>query len=321
MLERILVPLDGSSLAECVLPHVVAMARAFGSHVKLLRVLEDPYGNEASGMVDVLDWNLKKAQVEAYLNGVSDRLEQVGVSVDYSVVEGKPATQIITFTRQHDIDLIVLSSHGRSGLSGWNVSSVVQKIILRAGASLLITRAYAPPSSDLAALRYRKAMVPLDGSQRAEHVLPLAISLAQSCGCELLLAHAVQRPEMTRRRPLTEEEVGLADRVNELNRQEALNQLEYLQAWLSSSQIRVLIRVLTHSRAGEALHDLVTAEHVDLVILSAHGGSGKPKRPYGNMAINFIVYGSTPLLIAQDVTAEELQPNPAEMAALKRGGH
>ena len=76
--------------------------------------------------------------------------------------------------------LIILSSHGQSGLSEWNVSSVVQKIVLRARTSIMIVRAYQRIPPETAGLRYRRILVPLDGSQRAECVLPVAVTLARS---------------------------------------------------------------------------------------------------------------------------------------------
>jgi len=73
-----------------------------------------------------------------------------------------------------------MSSHGQSGLSPWNVSSVVQQVILRAHRSLMIIRAYQPVTAELTSLRYRRIFLPLDGSQRAEMRLTLAESLARA---------------------------------------------------------------------------------------------------------------------------------------------
>ena len=182
MFEHILVPLDGSSLAECVLPHTVAIAQAFGSQVTLLQALERGPGADRARSVDPLGWHLRRVETEAYLDGLAARIRKLGVSTQSRLLEGQAAEQVIEFARQrqHGVGLIILSSHGRSGLSEWNISSVGQKIILRAHVPVMIVRAYEPCAGNVGSLRYGRLLVPLDGSQRAECVLPLVTALALS---------------------------------------------------------------------------------------------------------------------------------------------
>ncbi len=69
------------------------------------------------------------------------------------------------------------------------------------------------------------------------------------------------------------------------------------------------------------MHELVAQENIDLVVLSAHGHSGGTKWPYGGVALNFIAYGTTPLLIVQDLSQDERESTQAEMAAREYKGH
>jgi nucleotide-binding universal stress UspA family protein len=318
MLEHVLVPLDGSPLAECVLPHVVALARALDTRITLLRVLEHAPAAERIGSVDPLGWYINEAEGKAYLNGWTGRLQETGLRVESALLEGQAAGRIIEFAGAHDVDLIVLSSHGRSGLSGWNVSSIVQKIIMRAYAPVMIVRAYQAASVDLTALSYKRMLVPLDCSQRAECVLPVVTALARFYGAQLLLAHVVRRPEIIRRVPLTRQEIELTDQLTEHNRQEASKYLEQLQSRLDVD-VRTILLVGDSSAA--VLHDVVEQEGVDIVLLSAHGYSGSTKWPYGSVVINFIGYGTTPLLIMQDLSPDELERTKAEMLAREHKGH
>jgi len=318
MFEHILVPLDGSPLAECVLPHAVALARAFDTRITLLRVLERAHTVGQTRSVDPLGWHIRKAEVGSYLDGIVARLQKVGLRTEKSLLEGQAAERVVEFAHGQDVGLILLSSHGRSGLSSWNVSSVVEKIILRACMPTMIVRAYQPVISDLTGLRYRRLLVPLDGSQRAECVLPLAIALARFHESQTLLAHVVCRPQMVRRAPPTQEGIELANQLTERNRLEATRYLEQLQLGLSSD---VQIRLLVSDSAASTLHGLVKQEDVDLVMLSAHGYSGETKWPYGSVALNFIAYGTTPLLIVQDLSQDELESTQAEMAATEYKGH
>lgn len=318
MLEHMLVPLDGSPLAECVLPHAVALARAFGARVTLLRILERTLAADPTRSVDPLDWHIRKAEAGAYLDGVVARLQDIGLQVDKGLLEGQAAERIVEFAHTTDVSLILLSSHGRSGLSGWNISGVVQKIILRAYMPTMVVRAYQPASGDLAGLRYHKLMIPLDCSQRAECVLPVATKLARFHNSHLLLAHVVRRPELICRAPPMREELDLVDQITERNRLEAGRYLEQLQARLS---LDVEGHLLVEDSAEAPLHDLVRRENVDLVVLSAHGYSGETKWPYGSVALNFIAYGTTPLLIVQDLSLKGLERTQAEMAAREHKGH
>ena len=318
MFDHILVPLDGSSLAECVLPHVVAVARAFGSRVTLLRVLERTRTSGPTRFVDPLGWYINEAEARAYLDGWTARLQETGLRVESALLEGQSAERIVGFVREADVGLIILSSHGRSGMSGWNVSSIVLKIILRAYVPVMIVRAYQAVIGDLTSLRYRRLLVPLDCSQRSECVLPPSVTLARFHESELLAAHVASRPQMIRRAPPAQEDIELANRILERNRVEAIQYLEQLPSQLD---VDVQTRLLVSDHAAATLHDLVEQESVDLVVLSAHGYSGGTKWPYGSMVVNFIGYGITPLLVVQDLSPDEVERTRAEMFVRERKGH
>lgn len=306
MLEQILLPLDGSTLAECVLAHAVTIARATMARLTLLHVVE-PAPDPESATTDPLHWHLRKAEGQAYLDEISRRLGALELDVESVQLEGQAAERIVEYARDQATDLIILSSHGKSGLSPWNVSSLVQKVVLRANRSVMIIRAYEMGVHDLQAKSYRRILVPMDGSRRAEHVLPVVSALATDG--ELLLASIVTRPEMPRRSPLSVEDAELAEKVVARNREEAEKYLQQLKSWLSQP---VSTRLLVAESAVTALHRLAQEEHVDLVALSAHGYSGDVHRPYGSLVTSFIVYGSTPLLIIQDLPADLIESTPAE---------
>jgi nucleotide-binding universal stress UspA family protein len=321
MFKRMLVPLDGSPLAECVFPHVVAMADSLATKVSVLRVCEPESRGEGGQAFSAVDWQLKTAEADAYLEDIATRLRGKGLDVQCQRLEGRPAEQIMDYAHQHDVDLILLSSHGRSGLTGWNISSVVQKIIARVHISTMIVRAYQPAAADLRGKRYSKLLCPLDGSQRAEGILPLTIALAHAQGAQVLLARVVMHPEMPRRRPYSTEELQLIERVREMNRSDAERSLEDIRSALLAERVDATSRVVLSDDPAQSLHDLVNQEGVDLVLMSAHGYTGSTRRPYGSLTLNFIVYGSTPLLIVQDLTAAQIEPTAAELLARKPIGH
>jgi nucleotide-binding universal stress UspA family protein len=317
MFKRILLPLDSSKLAECVLPHLVAIAQVCEPEVQLLRVSE-PFGVTARlRMVDPVDWQIRKAEAASYLSGIAARLQDAGLHVSTHLYDGRPAEQIVEVAQSWNADLILMSSHGQSGISPWNVSSVVQQVILRAHRSMMIIRAYQPVTADLAGLRYRKIYLPLDGSQRAEMPLTLAESLAHAHSSELLAAHVVRQPELPRRTSASQEDLLLANQLTERNRAEALKYLEDLK---SRTDVTIQTRLEVSPSVSRSLHQIADENDVDLTILSAHGYSGDTRWPYGSVGLGFIVYGNTPLLILQDLPTNRIGPTQAEIVARETGG-
>jgi nucleotide-binding universal stress UspA family protein len=230
------------------------------------------------------------------------------------MLEGTAAERIIEYVDERDLDLVVVSTHGQSGLSKWNLSSVVQKIVNRAFKSLLLVRAFNPDCNSSTDVSYRRILVPLDGSIRAEYVLPFATKLAKAHGAELLLVHAVAQPPMVQQQAMTAEDSELIERFISRNTAEAARYLERLQARLAP---QAEIKVLVGPSQADTLLDFAANTNVDLVILSAHGQSGENTRPYGSVVTSFISYGASPLLVIQDLPQDRIRPTQAEVAANK----
>ena len=317
MFDRILVPLDRSPLAECVLPHAIAIARAFDSQVTLLHVMETPREARWRRAMDPLNWQIRKAEATAYLNEVDLRLRTTGLLTETHLLEGSAAEQVLGFSDTHAPQLIILSSHGQSGLSEWGASSVVQKIAQRARTSVMIVRAARPVVLDAPGLRYQRILVPLDGTPRAETILPAAVTLARAHDAQIVLAHLVQQPAMPRRTPPSREDIELADQLVARNQAEATQYLDQLRSRITG---KVDTRVLVSDHLAATLHDLVEQEKTDLVLLSAHGVSSQTRGPYGDVTSNLIAYGTTPLIIMQASSQAPTAPAPIEVTNGEPGG-
>jgi len=283
----------------------------------LLRVIDVGAIDDRAQMVDPLDWQFRKAEAESYLQTRADELQRTGLNVKVELREGKAAENVVDYAQDSGVELIILSSHGQSGLSGWNVSGAVQKIIQRARTSVMIVRAYQPAYPEIDSLRYQRIMVPLDGSQRAEAVLPVANNLARLHEAEILAVHVVRQPEIPRRTPPTPEDIELVQRITERNRVEAEHYFEELDNRIDA---RLETRLMVGDSVPGLLESVVEEENVDLVLLSAHGYTGESRWPYGSTVISFIAYGIAPLLIVQDLPRDQLEPSQAEMAAKEYGG-
>ena len=320
MFDPVMVPLDGSLLAECVLQHVVAIARAFDAKVILLRVLDKKQASEKAQLFDLVNWQINKTGAKLYLEKISTRLQKSGLRIETAVLEGLVAESITEYALKRGVKLIILSSHGRSGLSQWGISSVTQKIIFSAPASVLIIRAHQPATSELIEQQYTRLMVPLDGSRRAEYVLPMVTLLARFHQSRVSIVHVVKTPEMARQMPLAHEDLELSNRIVARNREEAIRYLDQVRLQSPLEGIEVQTRLLTSDNAAAALHELVGKENIDMVALSAHGYSGYNQWPYGSMVNNFILYSKVPLLIVQDLPAKD-EPVVLDMVPREHAEH
>jgi nucleotide-binding universal stress UspA family protein len=306
--------LDGSQLAECVLPHTVAIASTFDAEITLLRMLEKNQAGSSAQLFDLLNWQINKTKATLYLEKTKARLQESKVRARATVLEGLVAEGITEYAQNQGMKLIILSSHGHTGLSKWGISSIAQKIILSAPTSVLIVRAHQHDihAGALSAIPvYQRILVPLDGSQRAENVLPILTQLAHYHKSQIHIVHVVQTPEMARQMPPRPEDIDLSNRVVARNREEAEHYLEQVKARSILEGIAVQTHLITSDNAAVALHRVAEQENIDMVTLSAHGYSGNQQWPYGSMVNNFILYGKIPLLIVQDLPAkQESMPLP-----------
>lgn len=319
MFNRILAPLDGSPLAESVLPHLISLAEAYHAQVILLQVLESPAGSSQE-LVDPLDWKMRKSEAEAYLDDVSKTLQRTGIKeIQTELLEGEPAQRIVEYIQANGVDLVVLSSHGKTGLSRWNVSSVVRKVVQRCNRSTMIVRAYKTTVlEDRNRVRYKRIMVPLDGSQRAEYALNTALTLTRFHEAKLMIGHVVAQPELPYQVSLASEDRDLLDHLFDRVKDVSTKYLDQLHARLSMEFEHIWC---VNDDVAATLHTMVAEENVDLVVLCAHGHSGKAKWPYGSVTTSFIEYGTTPLLMVQDLEPNEVEPTAAERTAQESKGH
>ena len=142
MYKRILVPLDGSQLAEQALPHAAIHARQFGAEIVLLKVLGPlPEPSMSSPRVMRSAAAASAQLAREYLEGVAAGLREEGIPVEVAAVEGKPYVQIIRFAEENEIDLIAMSTRGHSGLSRWLLGSVADRVARGATVPLLLIQA------------------------------------------------------------------------------------------------------------------------------------------------------------------------------------
>jgi nucleotide-binding universal stress UspA family protein len=141
MYKSVLLPLDGSALAEQALPHAIAQAERFGAMLILLRVLEPfpHFRGMSSADIDSIKQQAKEWAQE-YLDQLVTDIREKGISVQAVIVEGRPDVTILQFAEENQVDLIVVCSRGRSGFSRWLMGSVADRVVRGAMVPALLVR-------------------------------------------------------------------------------------------------------------------------------------------------------------------------------------
>jgi nucleotide-binding universal stress UspA family protein len=315
MIKHVLAPLDGSVLAESVLPHIMSISLVLNAQVSLLHVIERNDKDWAHA-IDPIDWHVRKDKAKKYIEEKAKPFIKKGLKVHTILKEGNPAEHIINYTYENDVDLVIMSSHGQSGISDWNIGSVVQKVMMGIPCSTLLVRA-SHTEEQVECLKYKTIFIGLDCSPQAEFVLPLAGSIAEHYKAKLVLGTVIKKVELLNHLPFSHEEEKLLEKVLDLSKKEAQSYLEKIKTQLEVKNLHVETRLGIHNNISSALMDMVDEVKADLVLLSAHGHSSEGRHSFGSMATSFIVYGNKTSLIMQNLPYN--RPKPVQSILSKRG--
>lgn len=292
----IVVPLDGSKLAEQSLVHAARIAKSCDSRLIVLQVLDMHQSGPDRG-VESMDWRLRKLQAAEYLAGVAARLEKEGLKATTQVVEGRASEQIVDFIRSNQVDLVVMSAYGHGGVSGFAFGGTVHKIVAEPECSILIARPGGEHEGP--AHPYRRILVLLDGSQRAAWAVSVVAAMVEEGLSEIVALEVVGSPEMPRTCPLTREETKLREKMIECNRRAAVRYLDEVRTqYPCEPSIRTRLEVSPN--VVDTIVHAADEEDVDLIVLTAHGASGAAVRCSGTVCRAIAVLASRSVLILQD---------------------
>lgn len=301
-LRHFLVCLDRSELGERVLDYAACLAGTFGARVTLFHVLESLRDSGELGPADALNWEIGREEARGYLEELSARLRESGLDVDAKLAQGRAAEQILRESRTRGIDVAVMASHGAGGISDWDLASTVHKVVARARGSVLVI----PVQHPCPKYTCRRLLVPLDGSLRAECVLPIVSQIVIRHGAEVVLLHTVPEAEFALPRLTTKEDREMARRLEGRHEELAHRYLDEIRGLLErrGAFVKTVVRRGTDFR--RTLYDLVEGDRPDLLVLSAHGRTGSGDVPFGKVAVDCVHRPPAPLLIIQDLSPGEV---------------
>jgi nucleotide-binding universal stress UspA family protein len=288
------------------------LAHALGARVRLLRVIGEAPGDDffaesiasAYGVQEPLTVQHERRNhsqeilwqnAERYLDAHAAPLAAEGLDVSIDVRCGPAADVIVEAALDQHVKMIVMATHGYSGLKRWALGSVTDKVVHATSAPVFIVRAEVqaqPPA-------LKRILVPLDGSPLAQQALPLAAELAGSAHSDLLLLQAIPTTVEaypgfpSRGRPIPQ----LVDLVESL-REQAASELNDRADNLRQRGLPASTYVV-HGHAAEVLVDEARQHSVDLIVMATHGYSGIKRWTLGSVADKVLHATRTPLLLVR----------------------
>jgi nucleotide-binding universal stress UspA family protein len=309
MYGRIVVPLDGSELAEGVIPHVAELVRDRQSQVCLLAVAQT--GRRAPPVLaDLLSATAgsqeERQRVEqeltTYLATVAEKLEPAA-SAQVSVRFGQPADEILALAGEVNAELIAMSTHGRSGIRQWVFGTVADRILHGASCPLLLVRT--TPSQ--AEVTYQRILVPLDGSQTAEQILPYVGALIRPNHTRVFVVSVLTNGLSDRTVALlTSIPAGLHLSTTSLPKAE-IQLRAYLRSVAAALRERGAFVQIDIRRGSPAEEIVAHAAEVgaDLISMTTHGLSGPSRWVYGDVAGKVLHSAQSPVLLVRPTAREQ----------------
>jgi len=293
-----MVPTDGSGFDREAIRVALRIAEESEAKIKLVRVLSTGslFGVAAASegtaiAAEVVRSERDKALNELYaLAGECRGASKADISVDLH--SGPVADVLEHYAQRHDIDLIVISTHARSGISRLSLGSVTDSLIRHTSVPVLVVK---PPTSYLnpqVGDAFKRVVVPLDGSTLAEQILPRIVTLARLEDAELILLHVLPAPSLSQKE------------IADLNPAWWKTDIEVAQEYLIRIARRfrrnaapVRTDIVINENIANAICDFASHEKADLIAIATHGRGGVARMLRGSVADAIMHSGRTSMLV------------------------
>jgi nucleotide-binding universal stress UspA family protein len=287
-----LVPLDGSELSEVVFPYARELAGGLGLDVILIHVHSPAERGTRHVYRAYIEYqtDIMRRQLAETAKSIGASSEGKILEVQGEVVEGYPAEEILRYADEKEIDFILMATHGYSGVKRWALGSVAEKVLHVSKVPVWLVRASVPEQTIADTWSSRTILVPLDGSELAEGVLPHAEAIAKQRGTELVeivLLRVIESPvgePYFRNVPVTKEEVG--------------QYLDKIEQRLENAGLKVRSEVLEGDPA-EQIINYAGENPSNLIVMSTHARSGIGRWFYGSVTATVLHRASSPIFLVR----------------------
>lgn len=317
MFTKILVPLDRSPLAEQAVGTAAAIARASTAGIDLVLV-HQPFPFDGFGDAP---WNaLEREDEHKYLDAIAaELLTGAAVPATRAIVNGEAVEMICKRSSDIEADLIVMTSHGRTGLSRVWIGSVAMGVIKQAAVPVLMLRPVKSPDDLKAAHHlFKRILIPVDGSALAADILAPAVNLAKCAGATIELLRVVEPV------PLATADMGMTfayptmlqdDAATNHLLEEGRSEVSELAARLGESEaVKVNATALVAGHVSNAIIDYARGHDVDLIAMATHA-RGASRLVFGSVADKVVRASGLPMLLLRPIGVPETKQEPHAEAA------
>ena len=288
MYARIIAPLDGSKLAEHVLPYVRFLGKGLQARVELLRALDSVPQDLPSAEM--------RSHVQNYLENVAASLRKDGLIASFTMREGNVASGIVTKAAKEPGTLIVMSTHGRSGMTRWVLGSITDKVLRATTDPVMVVRPhgyqeFAPE------VKLETVIVPLDGSYLAEQVLPHVVGLTKVFALTVNLVRVT--PSMDDYSADTGYSSDFYENLCGQADAEAIAYLRKTGKKLSQEGIPAVEERLLHGHPVVAIGDVARQIPNSLVAMTTRGHSGVGRWGLGSVTDKVVRHSGSAVLVVR----------------------
>jgi len=289
--KHILVPLDGSEFAEQALPAAEALCIAYESRLTLLTV------KQKESFLKSIHFSLTfkgrrlsiNGERETYLQKIENSLKAKGIEVDHTIRTGEVAESINGLVKEIGVDMVVISSHGRSGVSRLLLGSVANQVLQQATCPIMVVHPIEGVTP--AVPKFKKLLVTLDGSEFAERVLPY-VKASVIFESVVLLISVPQVPE-------AEMYGAVVNEIQELREHAETEAKEYLEGVSTNLQkagVNTTV-IVTGSRPAQTIVSVAQKEKVDVIMMATHGRGGMDSLVVGSVAERIVQNTCCPVFL------------------------
>ena len=294
--KKILIPLNGSELAEKALPYAKSIATLKKSQVILFAV-------SLTIFVDRRD-----RLFSSYLEVKAKELNTEGIKTTTATSYGDVAEEIVKYANNNKLDLIVMATHGYSKAKKWMFGSIAQKVLYGTEIPVLLIKS----KSSEASTEFNRILVPVDGSSFSESTFPYVEELTKKTNKEILLLHICEPPIVPSygSRPINSTWKKYRDDMWGEMEKLSTSYLKKTMAALKKKGIKVKSRVVK-AQSGEVVQTIMQVskeENIDLIVIATQGRTGVNRRVYGSVANRIVEESSQPILLIRPATSTPPSP-------------
>ena len=302
-ISNLLVPLDGSELAEKALLHAISLAQRYNSTLILVRVvalvpymmMPDPSIDSMGYDATAYDYEMSRQLMEishketdAYLQAKQQELTDQGITCRTRHLEGDEAGGVVDTAVAENVDAIIMTSHGRSGFSRWMMGSVTERVLREAPCPVFVIRQ--PKLAD-------SLLIALDGSPMSELALDMGLAVAASRKATTHLVRVLEK--VSNRLTSVALDLAVGHKLKKDQLVDARTYLDKIVADRLTDEFRMVTAVVSEGSPAESILEYAETHHIDIIIMATHGRTGLKRWVYGSVTEKIVRGAKCNLLIVR----------------------